>query len=426
MMSEANSIFIRRESNVRSYCRSFSVVFDKASGSHMWDEDGRQYIDFFSGAGALNYGHNHPIFRDKMIEYLMQNSINHALDLHTCAKRDFLNSFEKIILKPRSMPHKIMFPGPTGTNAVEAAMKIARLVTGREKIAAFTNGFHGMTLGALAATGNKYGRNGAGTTLPNIDRYPYDGYFGNEINTVDMIEHFLEDPSSGYEPPAAFLLETIQAEGGINVARNEWLRQLTRLAKKIGSLIIVDDIQVGCGRTGNFFSFDEMEICPDIICLSKSISGFGLPMSLVLMMPEYDMFLPGQHNGTFRGNSLAFVAAEQAIQLWESVDFISDIQRNSQAVSVGLANIQRLCGEGFSVRGKGMIQGLKCPSSEIADLITKNAFKEGLIVETCGPRGEVIKLLPAINIPTSILQEGIKILSNSVLAFAAIKEHETV
>jgi len=310
MMSEANSIFVRRESNVRSYCRSFPVVFDKASGSHIWDEGGRQYIDFFSGAGALNYGHNHPIIRDKMVEYLMQDSISHALDFHTCAKRGFLNSFEEIILKPRRMSHKVMFAGPTGTNAVEAAMKIARLVTGREKIAAFTNGFHGMTLGALAATGNKYGRAGAGTTLPNVDRYPYDGYFGSGFNTVDMIEHLLKDPSSGYEPPAAFLLETVQAEGGINVARPEWLRQLTLLAKRIGSLIIVDDIQVGCGRTGSFFSFEEMEISPDIICLSKSISGFGLPMSLVLMMPEYDVFLPGQHNGTFRGNSLAFVAAE--------------------------------------------------------------------------------------------------------------------
>ena len=425
MELETENIFLRRESNVRSYCRSFPVVFKKASGAHVWDEEGTRYIDFFAGAGALNYGHNNEEIRDALIDYLMRGEITHSLDLYTCAKRDFLNSFERVILKPKNLPHKVMFSGPTGTNSVEAAMKIARLATGRERIAAFTNGFHGMSMGSLSATGNKYNRQGAGGGLIQVDRYQFDGYHGNNIDTIDLIQKLIEDPSSGYEAPAAFLLETVQAEGGLNVARPEWLRKLSQLAKKHGSVIIVDDVQVGCGRTGSFFSFEEAGITPDIICLSKSISGFGLPMALVLVLPEYDVFLPGQHNGTFRGNNLAFVAARHALEFWGQSNFVEGVQRNIEIVTESLQHIQELLGKDFSIRGRGMIQGIVCPSGEIASAIAKACFARGLIIETCGAHDQVVKLLPPLNIAPEILSEGLSILAECALSVLVTASDDT-
>lgn len=408
-----NTVFEERESNVRSYCRGFPVVFDKAVGPHIWDVQGNKYIDFLLGAGALNYGHNPENIKQAMLNYLADSSILQGLDLHTKAKQNFLESFEKIILKPRKLEHKVLFTGPTGTNTIEAAMKIARLATGRSQIAAFTNGFHGMTLGSLSATGNKFHRQGAGITLHGIDRYPYDAYLGNNVNTIEVIEKLLNDPSSGYEPPAAFLLETIQAEGGLNVASKYWLQKLSALAKKIGSLIIVDDIQVGCGRTGDFFSFEFAGIVPDLICLSKSISGCGLPMSLLLVEPEYDVFSPGQHNGTFRGNNLAFVSAEKALEYWQNEMFIQGIPVREKLIRNALENITQEF-DGFSVRGKGMIQGLTCPSTEIAQLIIQRSFANGLVLEATGSYNNVLKLLTPLNIDINVLNEGLEILKSSV------------
>jgi len=415
----SNNIFKSKESSVRSYCRSFPAVFEKAKQSFLWDENGDRYIDFFAGAGALNYGHNPDAITHHLVEYLASSSICHSLDFHTKAKQDFLTKFNDVILKPRNLSHRVMFPGPTGTNAVEAAMKVARLSTNRTKIASFTNGFHGMTMGALAATGNSFNRSGAGASLTDIDRYPYDQYFGPNIDTVDLIEQLLADPSSGYEAPAAFLLETVQAEGGINVASSEWLIKLSKLAKKVGSLLIVDDIQVGCGRTGSFFSFEDAGIVPDLICLSKSISGYGFPMSLVLVSPEHDVFQPGQHNGTFRGNNLAFVAATQTLSFWQDEQaMISRTLDRSRMIRQELDFIPAEVGPGYSVRGRGLIIGLECPSGDIASLIANSCFDNGLIIETCGAGGEVIKFLPAINIPVQVLEDGLSIFNESVFAHA--------
>ena len=273
-----------------------------------------------------------------------------------------------------------------------------------------------MTLGALAVTGNSYNRSGAGCALHDVDRYPFDNYMGNDINTIDIIERLIDDPSSGFEAPAAFLVETVQAEGGINIASNKWLQSLAELARRVGSLLIIDDIQVGCGRTGSFFSFEEAGIKPDIVCLSKSISGYGLPMAVVLVTPEVDELKPGQHNGTFRGNNLAFVTATHALSYWEDDTFSKDIQSRVEIATQALDRLVAMSGGGYIRRGRGMIQGLVCPSGEIASSITKIAFDNGLIIETCGAYGEVIKVLPALNIPKDILNQGLSVLTDSCLA----------
>ena len=275
-------IFKRRESDARSYCRGFDTVFTSAKNAEMTDAQGRTYIDFLAGCSSLNYGHNDPDMKTALIDYIMDDGVAHGLDMHTGAKGAFIETFETHILKPRSMDHKLMFVGPTGANAVEAAIKIARKSTGRTNVIAFTNGFHGVTQGALAATGNSYHRGGAGTALTGVTRLPYDGYLGNEFDTADLLEQMLLDASSGLDEPAAILLETVQGEGGLNAASGPWVRRIAELAKKHGALLIIDDIQAGCGRTGSFFSFDDMDVQPDIVTMAKSLSGFGLPMGLVL------------------------------------------------------------------------------------------------------------------------------------------------
>lgn len=407
-------VFKQLESDVRSYSRSFPTKFHKALGYHLWNNEGKQYIDFFSGAGALNYGHNNPIMKKKLIEYLMNDGIIHSLDMATEAKARFLTRFNEVILKPRNMNYKIMFPGPTGTNAVESALKLVRKATGRQTVMSFTNAFHGMTLGSLAVTGNKFKRNGAGVPLNHSISMPFDGFMGKNVNTLDFIENFLEDSGSGISLPAAVIVETLQGEGGINVASTEWLNGLGELCKRYRMLLIVDDVQMGCGRTGTFFSFERSNMTPDIICMSKSIGGYGLPMALTLIKPELDLFGPGEHNGTFRGNNAAFITATEALSYWEDSSFTEEIEAKSTIIQQELEQIVRqfpqLEGER---RGIGFIQGIAYPPG-IAEKVSMLAFQRGLIMETSGTDSEVIKLMPPLTIDEKGLKAGLQLLKECI------------
>ena len=406
----------RLESKVRSYCRNFPVVFTKARGATLEDEEGREYIDFLAGAGALNYGHNDPTMKEKLLDYIERDQIVHGLDLVTEAKQAFMEAFDSLVLKPRRMRYKIQFTGPTGTNAVEAAMKIARNVTGRQTIVSFTNGFHGVTLGSVAATGNSHFRDGCGIQPQGTAFMPYDGYMGEGVDTTEYLEKMLTDGSSGLDHPAAVIVETIQGEGGINVASKEWLRSLEEVCSKHDILLIVDDIQVGCGRTGTFFSFEEAGISPDIITLSKSLSGYGLPMAVVLMKPQLDFWKPGEHNGTFRGNNLAFVTARAAIEeYWKDDSFSRDVTRKGQVAREHLDRLVDLDETGtLSARGRGMVQALDCGSGEIASRISALAFEKGLIIETSGSDDQVLKILAPLTITDEELEKGLAIFDESV------------
>ena len=409
-MTAISDIFERRESEARSYCRGFNTVFTKASGSMLTDHKGRSYIDCLAGCSSLNYGHNDPDMKTALVDHIMNDGLAHGLDLHTDTKADFLTAFETHILEPRGMDHRLMFVGPTGANAVEAAMKIARKATGRTNIIAFTNGFHGVTHGALAATGNGYHRGGAGTSLNGVTRMPYDGYLGAEFDTADLLETMLDDASSGVDAPAAILLETVQGEGGLNAARPEWVKRVADLAKKHGALLIVDDIQAGCGRTGRFFSFEEMGIKPDVITMAKSVSGFGLPMALVLVRPDYDIFGPAEHNGTFRGNTHAFVTARVAIEkFWKTDDFQKELAIKADLIAEGLAGLALLI-PGATLKGRGLMRGVDVGSGELASEICARAFQKGLVIETSGPNDEVVKVLAALTTPEATLAKGLNIL----------------
>jgi diaminobutyrate-2-oxoglutarate transaminase len=405
------NVIERLESEVRTYCRSFPAVFARAEGARLYDARGRAYVDFFAGAGALNYGHNHPVLKEELLAYVAADGITHSLDMATEAKCRFLAAFEQYVLAPRDLRYKLMFPGPTGTNAVEAALKLARKVTGRTQVVCFTNAFHGMTLGALATTGNATKRSAAGVPLDHVVRAPFDGYLGPEIDTLQYLQTLLEDRGSGVAAPAAILVETIQAEGGINVASAEWLRGLAALARQVGALLIVDDVQVGCGRTGPFFSFEEAGIVPDVVCLSKSLSGYGLPFALTLLRPELDVWTPGEHNGTFRGHNLAFVTARAALdEFWSDERFAAEVAAKGALVRRRLERIAARTGA--EVRGRGMILGLAFADGERAKQVSRRCFELGLIVETAGPEDQVVKILPPLTIDLDTLALGLDLLAD--------------
>ncbi|MER7929095.1 MULTISPECIES: diaminobutyrate--2-oxoglutarate transaminase [unclassified Streptomyces] len=411
------SVFETLESEVRSYCRGWPTVFDRARGSRMYDEDGHAYLDFFAGAGSLNYGHNNPVLKRALIDYLERDGVTHGLDMSTGAKRAFLQTFQDLVLRPRDLPYKVMFPGPTGTNAVESALKLARKVKGREAIVSFTNAFHGMSLGSLAVTGNAFKRAGAGIPLVHGTPMPFDNYFDGQVPDFLWFERLLEDQGSGLNKPAAVIVESVQGEGGINVARPEWLRALAELCERQDMLLIVDDIQMGCGRTGAFFSFEESGIVPDIVTVSKSISGYGLPMSLCLFKPELDIWEPGEHNGTFRGNNPAFVTATAALETYWADGSAMEKQTRTRGEQVeqGLISItEENLADIKEYRGRGLVWGIEFKDPERAGRICARAFELGLLVETSGPQSEVVKLLPALTITPEELDEGLSILARAV------------
>jgi diaminobutyrate-2-oxoglutarate transaminase len=410
------SIFETLESEVRSYCRGWPTVFDRALGSKLYDEGGREYLDFFAGAGSLNYGHNNPALKRVLIDYLERDGVTHGLDMSTTAKRSFLQTFQDVVLRPRHLPYKVMFPGPTGTNAVESALKLARKVKGRQSIASFTNAFHGMSLGSLAVSGNVVKRAGAGIPLMHSTLLPFDNYLGCGADFL-WFERLLEDKGSGLNHPAAVIVETVQGEGGINVARPEWLRSLAELCARHDMLLIVDDIQMGCGRTGAFFSFEEAGISPDIVTVSKSISGYGLPMSLCLFKPELDIWAPGEHNGTFRGNNPAFVTARAALEMYWADGLAMEKQTRERGEQVELQLIavaEENAADVRGHRGRGLVWGLEFHDKSRAGRVARRAFELGLLIETSGAESEVVKLMPALTVTSEELDEGLKILARAV------------
>jgi len=414
--------FERYESEVRSYIRSFPAIFDTAEGSFLYDDQGRRYIDFFAGAGTLNYGHNNPRITQAMIDHLQRKGIVHGLDKATVAKKNFLLKFVDTILAPRNLEYKFQFTGPTGTNAVETALKLARMVKRRSNIIAFTDGFHGLTMGSLAVTGNAFYRDESFGARANVDHMPYDGYFGPGVDTIAYLRRYLGDNSSGVDLPAAIILETVQGEGGVHVASMDWLQQLERLCREFDILLIVDDIQVGNGRTGTFFSFERAGITPDIVAISKSVGG-GLPLALLLMRPELDQWLPGEVTGTFRGNNLAFVAACEALSYWEN-DALAEAVRYKGAILD--EELRRIAAKypdlKAEVRGLGMVYGLDIPGPGWASAVSKAAFESGLVIETAGADDEVVKFLPPLVIEEDVLREGLEIVDRSLAALVANRE----
>ncbi len=421
LADDDTDVFGTMESEVRSYCRYFPATFKSAKGAYLVADDGTAYIDFFCGASSLNYGHNNEQIKKHLLSYLQEDGLMHALDMYTTAKRDFLTRFRDVILEPRGLSYKVQFCGPTGADAVEAALKLARKVTGRTGVIAFSGAYHGMSMGALSATGSAGARSGAGIPLYGTSFLPYEsGPWGN-FDSIDLLSKILSDPSSGVDRPAAVIVEPAQMEGGIYLASDHWLRRLREITSEYGVLLILDEIQAGCGRTGTFFCFEQAGIRPDLVTLSKSISGYGLPMSIVLMSPELDIWQPGEHAGTFRGNQLAFVAAATALDFWENPAFLAHLDDSARRLqewgeNIGTAN------PALQIRGRGMVLGIDFGAvrgPDRAAAVQQACFSNGLILERCGRENEIIKIMPPLNVDNDVLETGLGILRSAILGTAS-------
>jgi diaminobutyrate-2-oxoglutarate transaminase len=408
---DQKEIFETYESQVRSYCRNFPTVFKSAKGSVVTDCDGNDFIDFFDGAGALNYGHNNPYIKSKVIEYLEGDGIMHWLDMMTAPKAELIQFMEEKILKPRGLDYKIMFPGPTGTNTNEAAFKVARKYTGRPDIWAFMGSFHGMTLGALAATTDRNDRKGAGVPLPYAHFMPTPYQFPG-LDVINYMQTLLDDDHSGYEKPAAIIIETTQAEGGIYTFSNEFLQQLREFCTKNDIVLITDDVQVGCCRTGSFFSFERAGIKPDIVTMSKSIGGIGLPLALTLVNPKMDCLNPGEHNGTFRGNQLAFVASKASLEFMLN-EHVEDGVREREAVIKKFLE-EKVARKGVEIRGIGCIWAVDLGCSRLSKAVLDECFRNGLILERAGRDDSCVKIMPSLVIPMDLLEKGLEIVKKAV------------
>ena len=410
--------FEEYESEVRSYCRHFPTVFVKAKGSKFTDENGGEYIDFFCGAGAVNYGHNNDYIKAKLIDYLQSDGMLHARDMYTLPKREFIETFENRILKPRGYNYKIQFCGPTGTNANEAALKLARKVTGRTNVFAMMGAFHGMTLGALALTTDETDRKGAAVPLHDVTHIPAP-YMFPELDTIEYMERLITDDHSGVDTPAAIFIEAIQAEGGVMVFSDEWLRRCRELCDKYGIVLVCDDVQVGCCRSGDFFSFERSGIKPDIVTMSKSIGGYGMPMAIALLNPEIDVWKPGEHNGTFRGNQLSFIAAKAGLEYMLDNNIESETKRKGEIVKNYIENEILPLDRRLECRGRGLIWGIDFAGfndDSLSEKIISACFENNLVIEGAGRKNSVVKLMPPLVIEDEDLLAGLEILKKSIVA----------
>ncbi|MBF0469881.1 MAG: diaminobutyrate--2-oxoglutarate transaminase [Gammaproteobacteria bacterium] len=389
------------ESKIASYNKSFPATFVSAKESHLVDVDGNRFLDFFTGAGTVNYGHNNSLIKRALITYLEEDGIMHSMDMDTWAKLDLLTALDEIILKPRQLDYKVQLCAPSGANAVEAGLKLARKVKQRNHIIAFTRSFHGMTQGALEVTANKYYKSTFTASSGQVSFFPYENYLDG-CDALQLLRQMLCDEVSGIELPAAIILETVQADGGVHVASTRFLQGLRLLCDELDILMIVDDIQVGNGRTGDFFSFERAGIVPDIVTLSKAVGG-GMPLALLLFREALDQWKTGEHSGTFRGNNLSFVAASAALRgYWQEELFSNQIKEKGQLIASALSAIEE------TVRGCGMIFGVEL-TPERALAVREYCFRHQLILELVGARDHVVKLLPPLTISHEDLDHGLRI-----------------
>ena len=402
------------ESNVRYYSRRWPAVFISSRWSTIIDENAKEYLDFFAGAGVLSYGHNNPELVEVAISHLRAGKLLHSLDTFTDEKRHFLDAFCQVILEPRNLDMVVQMVGPTGATAVEAALQLAQRQTGRRAVIGYEGGYHGMTYRAASISASLAGRKvlahvGDFVALPFVDHMT--------DADVEQLESVFATGVDG-EPIGAVILEPTQGEGGARPFDPEYLRIVRDVATKHGALVIADEVQAGVGRTGSFFSFEGSGLDPDVVCVSKAISGLGLPMALNLIRRDLDTWNPGEFSGTFRGNNLAFAIAAKMLEMyWSDEEFEKSTEVKGQLVRNTLAEIAERHSEyEFLVTGKGLLCGLHTNSTDIADRVTKAAFERQLIVEVCGTGDQVVKILPPLTTTEDELRDGLSRLRD---AFAA-------
>ncbi|EGQ7844385.1 pyridoxal phosphate-dependent class III aminotransferase [Vibrio alginolyticus] len=426
------------ESEVRSYPRRLPIAIKQAFGCLVEDTRGQIFLDCLAGAGTLALGYNHPEINQALKEQLDSGLPYQTLDIATSAKTTFIQSVKSFLPQELSENSVIQFCGPSGADAVEAAIKLAKQTTGRNTMFAFRGAYHGMTNGTMGMMGNlgtKARRTGLMSDV-HFMPFPYNlrcpfGLSGDEgaKASIRYIDRLLNDDESGIMKPAAIIVEPVQGEGGVVPAPAFWLRELRRICDQHGILLIFDEIQCGVGKTGYNFAFEESGIVPDILCLSKAIGG-GLPMSLLVINKQHDTWKPGEHTGTFRGNQLAMVSGAKALEIIQRDNLVEHANIAGQYLRYGLESIQKRVNCIAEVRGKGLMLGveIKTPNgelnkfgepqadSELTLSIQRAALERGLIVEKGGREGAVIRFLPPLIISFEQIDFALRVFEDAILA----------
>ncbi|TWI54114.1 aspartate aminotransferase family protein [Halalkalibacter nanhaiisediminis] len=408
----------KRESNARSYPRRIPIAIREANGIYVKDVEGKEYIDCLAGAGTLALGHNHPVVTDAMRKVLDDKLPLHTLDLTTPVKEEFVEELFGILPKDFAKKAKIQFCGPSGSDAVEASLKLVKTATGKRSILAFQGGYHGMTHGSLSLMGNIGPKKSITGLMPDVHflPFPFDyrcpfgvgGKAGYEIGNK-YIEQLLNDPESGIVPPAGMIMEIVQGEGGAIPAPDRWVQEIRRMTKEKEIPLIIDEIQTGLGRTGKLFAFEHSGITPDVIVLSKAIGG-SLPLAVIVYHEDLDIWNPGAHAGTFRGNQMAFAAGTATIKFIQESGLVAKVEEMGERLMSNLYKIQTQTNCIGEVRGRGLMIGVEIvhPQSsidkvrdelahpELASQIQKECFKRGLIIELGGRHSSVVRFLPPL------------------------------
>lgn len=408
------------ESSARSYPRKFPFALKKAKGIWVEDVEGNKYLDFLCGAGTLALGHNDDEVNQAMVDLLTSDAPLHTLDLTTPVKDRFVHTILSLLPEGLKENAKIQFCSPSGTDAVDAAIKLCKTATGRSTVIAFSGGYHGMGHGALALTGNLNAKNKVANLMAGVQFMPYPYSYrcpfglGGESGTkacINYFERLLKDPESGITKPAAVILEPIQGEGGVVPAPIEFLQAVRRITQELDIPMIVDEIQCGIGRSGKLFAFEYASIVPDVILASKAIGGTQ-PMSVVIYNKKLDKWTAGAHAGTFRGNQLAMAAGTVVLNRVSQSEFLADVVKKGDYLRKAMNELKDEVSIIGDVRGKGLMLGVEFidpngpkdimghpePCGEIAALVQKKCFENRLVMEKGGRNGSVMRCLCALNV----------------------------
>ena len=443
-----NQYYITRqeltESNARSYPRKFPFAIAKAKGSWVTDVEGNKYLDFLCGAGTLALGHNDSEINQTMVDLLTGDAPLHTLDLTTPVKDKFVHTLLSLLPGELKDNAKVQFCSPSGTDAVDAALKLCKTATGRTSVIAFQGGYHGMGHGALALTGNLTAKNKVHGLMPDVHFFPYPYSYrcpfglGGEAGVkaaCTYFEHVLKDPESGITKPAAVIIEPIQGEGGVIPAPVEFLQTIRRVTQELDIPMIVDEIQCGIGRSGKFFAFEYAGIVPDVILASKAIGG-SQPLSVVIYNKKLDKWEQGAHAGTFRGNQLAMAAGTVVMNRVSKPEFLEEVREKGKIIEERLLALKAKTKIIGDVRAKGLMIGTEFvnpkgqpdeigslpTSGEIAAKVQKICFENGFVAEKGGRGGSVMRCLCALNITKDEINTAMDIFEKVVLQVA--KEYE--
>jgi diaminobutyrate-2-oxoglutarate transaminase len=419
-----------RESSARTYPRRLTIAPRRGQGSYIEDVDGNVFIDFLTGAGVLALGHSHP----ELIEAVERQLplLTHGLDFPTEIKDEFITAQLEMLPAEMRDTTKIGFCGPTGANAIEAGLKLCKIATGRSDVVAFQGSYHGSTHATLALSALVSPRAGVANTMAGVHHFPYPYALRCALGSGDVgrrcLEYFertLRDPLGGVSLPAAVILEIVQGEGGVIPAPTDFVQGVRRVTRELDIPLIVDEVQSGCGRTGTWFAFEQHGIVPDVIVASKALGGIGTPIALILYDKRLDVWKPGAHIGTFRGNQLAFAGGVAAIDIIRRENVLENVRKLGAYALAALEGIAREHVIVAEARGSGLMLGIELvdPLTGEADFdaaaaIQRAALERGLIVELGGRNDAVVRLLPPLNVSRQTLDQALEILRDSVTAVA--------